>query len=132
MGALYGDEAEFSDPVFPSLNAKQVRAMWAMLTSRSKDLKVSFVVEDESPTSARVRWNADYTFSKTGRAVHNRVVAKMELRDGLIVRHVDEFSFWRWSAQALGTPGRFLGWTPLLRAKIQSSAKESLRSYLES
>ena len=30
MNAWYDPEARFSDPVFPDLNAEQVKAMWSM------------------------------------------------------------------------------------------------------
>ena len=131
MGDLYADSSTFSDPVFPLLRAREVRAMWAMLTERAKDLSLTFSIEEESSTEARTTWHANYTFSKTGRKVENHITATMETENGLIVRHVDDFSFWRWSSQALGVPGLLLGWTPLLRAKIRTGAQESLRSYME-
>ena len=47
----------------------------------------------------------------------NDVRATFRIEDGLIVDHVDGFSFWKWSRQALGTKGLLLGWTPFLRAQ---------------
>jgi hypothetical protein len=45
----------------------------------------------------------------------------------------DEVSdFWPWSRQALGAPGLLLGWTPLLRAKVQRQAGANLRKDLAS
>jgi hypothetical protein len=44
----------------------------------------------------------------------------------LIVEHVDRFNFWRWSRQALGLPGLVLGWTPVLRKKVGTTATERL------
>ena len=43
--------------------------------------------------------------------------ATFKIADGLIVDHVDRFSFWKWSRQAIGTKGLLLGWTPFLRAQ---------------
>jgi hypothetical protein len=74
-------------------------------------------------------WDAHYTFSATGRAVHNAIDAQFTLRDGLIVRHVDRFDFWRWSRQALGVPGWLLGWTPLLKAKVRAQAAKGLAAF---
>lgn len=73
-----------------------------------------------------------YTFSATGRPVHNVVDATFELRDGLIVTHVDEFDFWRWSRQALGPIGVLLGWSSVVRRKVQATARRSLDDYLSS
>ena len=42
----------------------------------------------------------------------------------------DSFDFWRWSRQALGTPGAFLGWTPMLRATVRRKASDNLQRYL--
>lgn len=126
MAACYADDARFSDPVFPDLDATQVRAMWKMLLTSGTDLRVTHQVLEESPGRARCRWEAWYTFSRSGRPVHNIIHAEFELRDGMIVRHRDTFSFWRWSRQALGTTGLLLGWSPLVRNKVRATAAASL------
>ncbi|HET9043130.1 MAG TPA: hypothetical protein VFN70_08290, partial [Burkholderiales bacterium] len=69
--------------------------------------------------------------SPTGRRVHNVIDATFEFRDGLIVRHVDRFSFWRWARQALGATGWFLGWTPLVRDRVRSEARRGLDAFLQ-
>ncbi len=100
-----------------------------MLVTRGKDLKVIFsdVAADEKQGSAH--WEAWYTFSATGRQVHNVIDASFEFRDGKIFRHRDRFGFWRWSRQALGLPGLLLGWTPLLAKKVQKTARKSLDAW---
>ena len=122
MAACYHDEARFSDPVFPDLDAAGVRAMWRMLTGDADDLRVEFSDIEADEESGRAHWEAWYTFSKTGRPVHNVIDATFDFRDGKIVRHVDNFDFWRWSRQALGLPGLLLGWTPILQNKVQATA----------
>ena len=52
-----------------------------------------------------------------------------EFRDGLVIRHVDRFDFWRWSRQALGAPGWLLGWTSLLRGKVRAQAAKGLAAF---
>ena len=52
------------------------------------------------------------------------------IADGLIVDHVDEFSFWKWSRQALGPKGLVLGWTPFLRRKVGGTAKAGLDKFI--
>ena len=75
-------------------------------------------------------WEARYTYSATGRSVHNRIDATFEFRDGLITRHVDRFSLWRWAAMALGAKGALLGWLPPVRAAIRARAAKGLAAYM--
>lgn len=46
--------------------------------------------------------------------------------------HYDHLDFWRWSRQALGTPGLLLGWTPFLKAKVRTQAGANLQKILAS
>ncbi len=126
MAASYADDARFSDPAFQDLNATEVRAMWKMLLGRSEDLRVKFKVLEEDAHRGVCEWHAYYTFSSTGRKVHNIVRSEFELRDGRIVRQQDRFDFWRWSRQALGVPGWLLGWSPMLRGKVRRTARAAL------
>lgn len=130
MAACYAPHATFKDPVFPGLRGPQVGAMWRMLCSGAKDLNITFgsVLADANAGSAR--WEATYTFSKTGRRVHNVITANFAFADGKIVAHVDSFSFWRWSRQALGPPGLLLGWTPLVRATVRREAAARLAKFM--
>ncbi|QDV07207.1 SnoaL-like domain protein [Planctomycetes bacterium Poly30] len=126
MAAAYADDARFSDPVFPNLDASEVRAMWKMLLERGKDLAVTFGGISADDARGKAHWEATYTFSATGRTVHNVIDATFEFRDGKIVRHVDAFDFWRWSRMALGAKGTLLGWTPLVRNKVRETAARQL------
>ena len=130
MLACYHPAVTFSDPVFPALDASGAAAMWTMLCKRGKDLEI--VVSDiaAGATTGRAHWIANYTFSATGRRVTNRVDAAFEFRDGLIVRHADRFSLWRWSAMALGAKGLFLGWLPQVKAAIRRQAAQALAAYV--
>ena len=127
MGACYADDARFSDPVFPDLDAAGVRGMWKMLLTSGTDLRVTFKVVEESAQRGVCEWEAFYTFSRTGRKVHNIIRSEFELRDGSIVRQCDRFDFWRWSRQALGLSGVLLGWSPLVRNKVRATAAAALR-----
>ena len=130
MRSVYAHDVVFSDPVFGELHGPQVGAMWAMLCGRSKDLSLNFTGVEADDERGRARWDARYTFTQTGRKVHNVIDAEFEFRDGLIVRHIDRFPFWRWSRQALGAPGWLLGWTPILRKKVQATVRKALDSYM--
>lgn len=127
MGACYADDATFSDPAFPDLDARGVRGMWTMLTERAGD---DFRVEFRDVTDTSAHWEAWYTFGATGKKVHNRIDATFEIRDGLIVSHVDDFDFYTWSKQALGVAGLLLGWTPFLKNKVQKTAGGQLERFL--
>ncbi len=130
VGALYADDATFSDAVFTHLNAEQVRAMWHMLLTSGKDLTIVYEVLKDTPVEAQVRWTATYTFSRTGRKVVNVITGALQLRDGKVVSHVDDFDFHRWARQALGPVGLLLGWMRGFRAKVQAGAMERLEGYM--
>ena len=129
MASSYADNARFSDPVFPDLDADQVRAMWRMFCLGEGDVDVTFgdVTADDSRGSAR--WEARYRFPKTGRLVRNQISASFDLRDGLIVRHVDRFDLYKWTRMALGPVGVVLGWTPLLKDQVRKQARAQLERF---
>ena len=130
MTACYDAQVEFSDPVFPALKGDRARAMWTMLCERGKDLKIEFRDVRADDKSGSAHWDAWYSFSATGRKVHNSIDATFEFRDGTIVKHTDRFDLHRWAGQALGPVGKLLGWTPFLQNKIRAMAGKSLEDYL--
>lgn len=130
MKECYHPDIVFSDPVFGRLEGEQVGAMWAMLCSRAADLQIEFSDVSADAEKGRAHWDARYTFSQTGRKVLNQIDAEFGFRDGLIARHDDRFSFWRWSKQALGPAGAVLGWTPLLRVRVGANARKGLAAYM--
>jgi ketosteroid isomerase-like protein len=131
MLACYHPAVTFADPVFPALDASGVAAMWTMLCKRGKDLQIVASDVAADATTGRAHWIATYTFSATGRKVVNRIDAAFSFRDGLIVRHVDRFNLWRWSAMALGARGAFLGWLPQVQSAIRRQAAQALAAYLK-
>ena len=130
MAACYHRDAEFSDPVFVSLKGEQVGAMWRMLTERGKNLAVSFDSVTADDAAGRAHWEAHYTFSQTGRPVHNLIDARFAFRDGKIIRHIDQFDLWRWAGMALGPKGRFLGWLPAVQTAIRKQAISGLVRFM--
>lgn len=128
MAACYHPQVHFSDEVF-DLHGADAGLMWRMLCTNARDLRIdaSAIAADEA--RGRAHWDARYTFGATGRKVINRIDARFEFRDGLIVRHVDHFDFWRWSRQALGAPGWALGWSSLLRDQVRRRAAAGLAAF---
>ena len=130
MAACYAPDVHFSDPVFTDLRGARGGAMWKMLTGRAADLKVEASDFRADDRAGSAHWEAWYTFSATGRAVHNVIEARFEFRDGLIVRHADTFDFWRWTRMALGLPGVLLGWSPIVQNKVRGQAAKGLDAFV--
>jgi len=129
MVACYADDVVFSDPVFTELRGIEAKNMWRMLCERGTDLKVVFrdVTSDGKKGSAH--WDADYSFSLTGRQVHNVIDATFEFADGKIVRHKDVFDLWRWAGMALGAKGKLLGWAPPVQNAIRKQGMKGLSGW---
>jgi len=129
MADKYDKNATFEDPAFGVLKGDMIGRMWIMLTSRSKDLNINYTNIRADNNTGKCSWTADYTFSKTGRTVHNIVEATFTFKNGKILSHKDHFSFYKWSHQALGLPGILLGWTPFFQAKLQKTFRNVLDSF---
>ena len=129
MGACYHHDVQFSDEIFPELHGDAARAMWTMLCERGKDLTIACSNVHADSATGRAQWDAWYTFSGSGRRVHNRIRAEFTFEGGRIVRHRDRFGFWRWARQALGPAGVLLGWSGFLRRRVQAQAARSLREW---
>jgi ketosteroid isomerase-like protein len=129
MAACYAPDVVFSDPVFPRLEGAQAGNMWRMLCAAGKDLRIEASGIEADDATGRAHWDAWYTFSGTGRAVHNIIDARFEFANGLIRRHTDTFDLWRWSRLALGPSGLFLGWSPLVQNTIRDRARRGLEKW---
>ncbi|MBS0659848.1 MAG: nuclear transport factor 2 family protein [Verrucomicrobia bacterium] len=129
MATCYAPDATFEDPAF-QLKGAEIGAMWTMLCERGKDLRLEASGIQADDTRGQAHWEAWYTFSGTGRKVHNIIDATFTFRDGLIATHVDKFDFHRWSRQALGLPGLLLGWTGILQGKVREKAMTGLRQFM--
>ena len=130
MQQCYADNAVFNDAVFKNLDGQQVRAMWEMLCIKGKDLKLEYknVTADEREGSAE--WIAHYSFSATGKKVMNQIKAHFIFESGKIIKHTDDFDFYTWAKQALGTTGFLLGWAVFFKNKVQKQAMKNLFSYM--
>lgn len=131
MAACYHENVEFTDPAFPDLKGKMAGNMWRMLCSQAQNFELTFSDVSADDMSGAAYWEAKYKFSRTGRAVHNKIQASFVFENGKIIQHVDSFNFWRWSKMALGPVGLILGWTPLLKGKVSSTACDNLNKYCE-
>jgi ketosteroid isomerase-like protein len=129
MAACYHPRIRFSDPVFQDLEGAAAGAMWAMLCERAADLQVELGSVTANDRVGGAHWEAWYTFSGTGRAVHNRIDARFTFDNGTILEHRDSFDLWAWATQALGLKGRLLGWSPPVQGAIRKQAAAALASW---
>lgn len=128
MAACYHPEVFFSDPVFTELRGERAGDMWRMLCERGKDLVVE--LGDVKDDGSGAHWEAHYTFSGTGRKVHNIIDATFKFRDGKIIEHIDRFDLWRWAGMALGPKGTLLGWTPFVKRAIRATGAKGLDAWV--
>ena len=132
MVACYHDDIKFEDPAFGPLKGKDPKNMWRMLLKNNKGkMKITYSNVHAEGDTGGADWVAEYTFSQTGRHVVNRVSASFVFRDGKIIKHTDRFDAWKWAGQALGTPGKLLGWSSFMKNKIRQRATGSLAKFNE-
>ena len=130
MQSFYADNAVFSDPVFQNLSAPEVKSMWGMLLSRSKDITVDYTVDEGQGDEVKARWTAIYTFTATGRRVVNHIHSKLTLKGGKIIRQTDSFPFAKWARQALGWKGWLFGGMSFLKNKVRATAMNGLKVFM--
>jgi len=132
MNDCYSDDIIFSDPVFLTLKADEVKSMWEMLCKNAKDFSLTFsdieLIDEEYATC---KWVAKYTFSKTGNKVTNNIKAFMRIKDGKIVEHSDAFRLSTWIGQGLGWKGVWFGWSGFMKRAVQNNARKNLLSFME-
>lgn len=132
MCACYHHDILFYDHAFGHLKGARACAMWTMLveSQRDKDFTITYRDITSSDLVGTAHWEAHYTFSKTGRRVHNVIEADMVIKDGLIIEHTDHFDLHRWAGQALGLTGKLLGGTSFFRKKLQGETKKALDHWI--
>jgi ketosteroid isomerase-like protein len=120
MSKIYAPNVRFHDPVFGTLRGNNrvftPMKMWDATIGKTP-AKISFTVLSSDATSAAVHWQADYEIF--GRPVHNDAISHLTIKNGEIVKQHDEYSWQKWSGQALP-----LG--PLARSKLVHKALTGL------
>ncbi len=133
MIVLYHDKIVFKDPAFGKLHGERAKNMWRMLCESQKEkdfvVKADEIAFKDGKGSAL--WEAHYTFSKTGRKVHNKIKASFRFRDDKIIEHVDDFNLHRWARMAMGLTGSLLGWTPMFQNRLQKQTNRLLDKYID-
>ncbi len=131
MVACYHKDIRFEDPAFGVLEGDRASNMWRMLLApaEGKDFTVTYsdIAFDEPKGTAH--WEAKYTFSQTGRKVHNKIDAQFNFKDGKIITHKDSFDLHNWASQAMGFKGRLLGGTGFFKRKLQTQTNKLLEKF---
>jgi len=130
----YHEDIQFEDPAFGQLNGDRAKNMWKMLceSQKGKDFKIEFSEIKTNGDSGSAHWEAHYTFSLTGRKIHNKIEAKFKFQDGKIIQHTDHFNLHKWSIQALGLKGFILGWTSFFKKKLNVQTNKLLNKFEKS
>lgn len=120
MTAYYHKEIQFEDPAFGVLIGEKAKNMWRMLCRSLNEQggEITMINITSNDKICTANWEAHYTFSKTGKKVHNIIKAEFEFKDGLIIKHTDSFDLYKWAKQALGVKGVLIGWTPFFKKKL--------------
>lgn len=132
MCSCYHNDIIFEDPAFGVLKGERAKTMWQMLCASQKDKDFKVVSSNISATEndGSAHWEAFYTFSKTGRKVHNKIDAEFVLKDGLIINHKDTFNLHNWAKQALGVKGLVMGRTRYFSNKLKVQTNTLLDKYM--
>jgi len=129
MIACYHDKIEFEDPAFGKLSGNRAKKMWKMLCENAIDFEIEFSNINMTNDFVTANWEAKYTFSQTGKTVHNIIEAKFEFKDGRIIKHTDNFNLHKWASQALGFKGWLLGNTSFFKSKLQQQTGKLLDNF---
>lgn len=132
MLSCYHAEVIFRDPAFGELKGERAFGMWKMLlANRTAATRISFDGIEVFGNKGKANWQAEYLFGSKKRKVVNKIYAEFIIENGKIIRHTDSFDLWKWSRQAIGAPGIFLGWSGFMRNQIQKMANKNLDRFLE-
>ena len=131
MTSCYHQNVVFEDPAFGQLKGERASNMWRMFckSQKEKNFIVTYSDIQSDGKAGSAHWEAQYEFSQTGRKVHNRINAQFEFKDGLIIKHTDDFNLHSWAKQALGFKGYLLGKTSFFQKKLQVQTNSLLNKF---
>jgi ketosteroid isomerase-like protein len=132
MVSCYHDDVTFTDPAFGKLHSDRAKAMWRMLLSNTDSgLTVHYFDIAANQETGEAKWLAKYFYGPKRRLVVNEVSASFTFKEGKIYTHTDDFDLWRWTRQALGIAGTFMGWSGFMRSKIQATTNQKLDAFMK-
>lgn len=120
MRHCYHPEIFYTNPLVPRARGPQALEAWEAIFEELPDLRIALRQVQADADGGVAHWHAAYTFR--GRRVGHEVRSMFAFRRGLVCRHYDHFSLWRWLAQALGPAGLVLGWFGPFRWALRQRA----------
>ncbi len=124
IGQCLHQQISFSDPLFPDLRGARALLRWHWLLRQTQDLSVQHQVIFADDRKAQLKVNVSYSWH--GRQVNLPVLTTLTIWDDLIVRHVDEYSYYEYAKQAQGLAGRVLGALPMAQSAVQRRALQAV------
>lgn len=101
-----------------------------MLLTRSKDLTLTYSNIETTEKSGSAKWEAVYTFSKTGKKIINSIQAEFEFKEGKIIKHTDSFNLNKWFLNAFGWKGYLFIAIPFFQFKFKKKVRQTLESFI--
>ena len=131
MVECYHKHIIFEDPAFGKLKGERAKNMWRMLCESQKGKKFKIEASNIScnVNTGSAHWEAFYTFSKTGKKIHNKIDAAFLIKDGKIIKHIDYFNLHNWAKQALGFKGYLIGGTLFFKRKLHHQTNRLLDKF---
>lgn len=117
----------YSDPRHPRLHGAAALDLWRMRLDPDAGYEVTLEEASGGAEGVLARWTA--RSRARGRSVAMPGRAMFAFRDGLISRHYDDFSLWRWAAQVWGPAGMALGWFGPFRWALRQRAARALERF---
>lgn len=131
MNSCLAENIEFEDPAFGKLKGDKVKFMWQFLCKNAKEFTIEFSEITVSGNKGTAHWEAYYTFSQTGNRVHNIIEANFEFKDGLIVKHTDDFNLKVWVKQAMGSAVGLIGGSFFMKNAVRKKSNNLLANYIK-
>ncbi|MCK5781380.1 MAG: nuclear transport factor 2 family protein [Flavobacteriales bacterium] len=129
MLSCYHENIIFSDPAFGILRKEKVFTMWKKILKEPRDLRIEYSSIEADEENGSAKWEAWYSFSVTGKLVHNKIESRFVFKDNLIAEQHDSFFLRKWAAQAFGLKGRLIGGTSYFRERIQHFTMKALERF---
>lgn len=130
IAKCYHQDVRFIDPIFGHIKGQNVFSMWkTLINNNNGKLKIKAIEILTTDYLGSAKWIITYKHSKTNRQIVNVITSNFHFKDGLIIKHVDDFDIWKWSKQAFGFSGYLFGWTGYMQQKLHDNALDTLRNF---
>jgi len=114
---------KWSDPILSFDDRSGTMGMWRWEAAQHP--KFSYELGAVTGDTVQVTWHADYKLN--GNPIHNDVTATLTIDDeGKVVKHVDSYSWDKWSAQAFPSLHALSAW-PFIQGAVKLGVAATLQ-----